>query len=240
MKIPFLLIIRYGLYISIFSFLLVGDSCKIISNPTSIVPEKNIPVESIFFDTIVKDIDGNSYPVIQIGNQLWMTSNLRVSRYKTGKPISQKQGNSINGNIEEEGRFVWYQNNEDNELTYGKLYNYYVIMGGCLCPEGWHVPAVEEWQQMIDYLGVTDNAGIILQADTGINFYNELGGIMIPENILSPFSDINKAGYWWTNTSVGRNTVADYELHLGKLQVIRGSVSEGAFLSVRCIKNISK
>ena len=33
------------------------------------------------------DIDGNNYPVVKIGNQIWMKENLRVSRYRNGDPI---------------------------------------------------------------------------------------------------------------------------------------------------------
>ena len=35
----------------------------------------------------VVDIDGNMYPTVKIGGQVWMTQNLRVSRYSNGTEI---------------------------------------------------------------------------------------------------------------------------------------------------------
>ena len=36
----------------------------------------------------VEDIDGNCYETIQIGDQLWMTENLKVTHYNNGDEIS--------------------------------------------------------------------------------------------------------------------------------------------------------
>ena len=36
---------------------------------------------------IVKDIDGNEYNIIEIGDQIWMAENLRTTKYRNGKAI---------------------------------------------------------------------------------------------------------------------------------------------------------
>jgi len=40
------------------------------------------------------DIDGNTYPSVQIGQQIWTTSNLRTARYRNGDPIPYVIDNS--------------------------------------------------------------------------------------------------------------------------------------------------
>lgn len=42
----------------------------------------------------ITDIDGNTYNTVQIGNQVWMSENLKTTRYRQGSPIPYVVGNS--------------------------------------------------------------------------------------------------------------------------------------------------
>ena len=42
---------------------------------------------------------------------------------------------------------------------YGRLYNWYAVNTGNLCPTGWHVPTDEEYTTLTDGLGGTSVAG---------------------------------------------------------------------------------
>ena len=47
----------------------------------------NTPMFEPYEDVV--DIDGNRYPTVRIGNQIWMAENLRVTKYNDGTPIKQ-------------------------------------------------------------------------------------------------------------------------------------------------------
>jgi hypothetical protein len=73
------------------------------------------------------DIDGNNYPVVKIGNQIWMKENLRVSRYRNGVSIPIVTDNTAWGGLTTGGR-SWYDNDSTTyENPYGNLYNWHAV-----------------------------------------------------------------------------------------------------------------
>jgi len=100
----------------------------------------------------VTDIDGNVYKTVQIGTQTWMAENLRVSKYRNGDKIPNVQNNEDWCDLET-GAWSNYDNSPDNDLEYGKLYNWYAVDDKRgLAPEGWHVPNGREWNNLLTYL----------------------------------------------------------------------------------------
>jgi uncharacterized protein (TIGR02145 family) len=102
----------------------------------------------------VKDIDGNVYPTVTIGTQVWMAKNLKTTRYNNGDLIGTTTPATLN--IEGEGtpKYQWaYDGNESNVATHGRLYTWYVATDSRkICPIGWHVPTDAEWTTLTDYL----------------------------------------------------------------------------------------
>jgi uncharacterized protein (TIGR02145 family) len=86
-----------------------------------------------------KDGDNNYYPIVQIGNQIWMAENLKTTKYKDGTDIPQVTDNNAWSNLITPG-YCWYDNNIANKDIYGGLYNWYTVNTGNLCPAGWHDP----------------------------------------------------------------------------------------------------
>lgn len=91
--------------------------------------------------------DGLGYPVKRIGDEVWITENLRVKRFRNGDPIPQAS------NMEEwkkacsnkQPAFCYYNFDQANERTYGLLYNNFVIKDKRgIAPDGYHIPA--EWE----------------------------------------------------------------------------------------------
>ena len=98
-------------------------------------------------DTIT-DIDGNVYEIIKIGNQWWMAENLKVTRYSNGDAIPNITDGSEWTNLTT-GAYCVYNNENNNNSTYGLLYNWYAIADGRnIAPEGWHIPTDAEWKEL--------------------------------------------------------------------------------------------
>ena len=112
----------------------------------------------------VKDIDGNEYNTVKIGQQCWMKENLRTTKYPNGTeiPIGTDSSSTI-GTRNAPG-------SEDNVATRGYLYNWVATMNGAtssgtnpsgvqgICPDGWHVPSNKEFTQLVEYVrGVDGN-----------------------------------------------------------------------------------
>ena len=233
---PFSIVYKYSPIFITLSFLITLFSCNIWSKQSSKSNEAQISAYNNTHNSILYDIDSNSYPIFQIENQLWMGSNLRVSRYNNEVPIFQLSSDNTPNKDETEGMFTWFDYKTDNDTVYGKLYNQYAVKEGSLCPTGWHVPSVDEWQIMINNLDGKENVGNLKLSENSIEFYVEYGGSMIQENILSPFSYLGKKGYWWTSTSVGRNTSNIFMISKDDEVLHKSGANDRNFLSVRCVK----
>lgn len=89
----------------------------------------------------VTDIDGNVYKSVKIGDQIWTTTNLKVTHYNDGTPIPYITGKEMENTFK--GAYCCYDDSPDTAKVYGLLYNWYAIEK--LAPKGWHVPTEAEW-----------------------------------------------------------------------------------------------
>jgi len=115
------------------------------------------------------DIDSNQYEVADFGGQVWMTQNLKVTRYPDGNPIPLV-GEEIQGTYQEDTAWANLADNNTDDaycvLWNGDaLYTWAAAMGDNavssssnpsniqgLCPDGWHLPSAAEITELIDYL----------------------------------------------------------------------------------------
>ncbi len=101
---------------------------------------------------------------VQIGTQIWSTKNLNVTKYSDGTPITQVSDPFAWRNLTT-GAWCYVGNNQSNDMTYGKLYNWYAVAGiydaasaanpalrKRLAPRGWHIPTDTEWSYLINTL----------------------------------------------------------------------------------------
>jgi uncharacterized protein (TIGR02145 family) len=102
----------------------------------------------------IKDIDGNVYPAVSIGTQIWMAENLKTTRYSNGDLIGTTTYATLVIENEVAPKYQWgYDGNERDVDTYGRLYTWYVAADNRnVCPSGWHIPTDTEWTVLTDYL----------------------------------------------------------------------------------------
>lgn len=132
-----------------FTIALLGAMAMLFSNC------KNVEPNTIFNPDgttgTVKDIEGNVYAIIKIGDQWWMAENLKTTQYRNGTPIENPTTNSA-WQSNTTGAYAWYENDINWKDSYGALYNWHAINNtNGLCPTGWHVPSDAEWTQLVDY-----------------------------------------------------------------------------------------
>ena len=134
----------------------------------------------------IRDIDGNEYNTVKIGNQCWMKENLRTKHYADGEMINIVE----DADPESEPYYAAPETYYDDTYvpTYGYLYNWFAVMHGAstsnanpsgvqgICPTGWHVPSDAEWDQLTNYVssksaylcgGLSNNIGKALSETTG-------------------------------------------------------------------------
>ena len=107
--------------------------------------------------SVLVDNEGNIYPTINYGSQVWTVKNAEVESYRDGTPIPQVTDSGIWANLST-GAWKYY----DNDPNKGKVYNWYAVAGihdndnntpnKIFAPEGWHVPSDLDWSDFIDFL----------------------------------------------------------------------------------------
>jgi len=108
---------------------------------------------------VIKDIDGNVYHTVTIGTQVWMVENLKVTHYRNGDPIPNVIDSMAWRNLTS-GAYCDYDNNSDNSIIFGKLYNWHAVQDiRNIAPIGWHVPTDAEWMTLTTCLGGDSIAG---------------------------------------------------------------------------------
>lgn len=207
------------------------------------------------------DIDGNIYNTIKIGTQTWMVENLKTTHYRNGDVIPK-----ITDNLEwaayKVGAWCDLNNNFDNGIKYGKMYNWYVIGDSRgITPAGWHIPSDTEWTTLTNYLitngynydGTTSGNKIAksLAAKTDWNFYNSIGvvGNDLTTNNITGFSampggsrgykgvfyDQGNEAWWWSSTETDAWDVWCTYLFYGNRGVLKLNTGKANGFYIRCI-----
>jgi uncharacterized protein (TIGR02145 family) len=208
----------------------------------------------------VTDIDGNEYKTIQIGNQIWMAENLKVTHYRNSDPMPNVTGNSEWVGLST-GAYCYYANNSANNETYGALYNWFAVDDPRgLAPEGWRVPTDEDFKQLEMFLGMSEseanstdwrgtNEGSklagradlwndgILENDSEFNTSGfslfPAGGRYYPNGV---FNHLGIQGDLWSSTENNGTDAFSRVLHHNYTSIYRSYGTKNYGFSIRCVK----
>ena len=203
--------------------------------------------EEVEFTTYeVLDTDGNGYHAVTIGSQVWLTTNLKVTKYRNGDAIPNVP-DPVQWGERTSGAYCDYDNDPEISMTYGKLYNWHTINDERgLAPEGWRVASNQDWNELINFLGGEEVAGgkmkqtgtdLWISPNTGAS--NESGFTAIPggaRGFESKFGNLGNDVVWWTSTETGPDTAnGKYLTSLGtSCYGFSSSKTGGSY--IRCIK----
>jgi uncharacterized protein (TIGR02145 family) len=254
-----------GTFTSMLSGLSMGSLYYVRAYATNDGGKTGYGSNEVAFLTLLKDVEGNTYKVVRIGDQIWMAENLRTTKYRSGVSVP-----NVKGELNPEAPIVgpdsdwpfltsaaWcsYENNGVISATYGHLYNWYAIADARgLCPAGWHVPGDGEWTVLINELGGSELAGGkmkatgTLEAGTGLwrapntSATNSSGFSALPggecEYGYGLFFLLTRYGKWWSSTSNSNEYSSYISLYYLEGGVERSSHGDKNYgFSVRCIRD---
>lgn len=191
----------------------------------------------------VTDIDGNEYATIQIGTQVWMAENLRTSKLNDGTVIPNVTDSTAWAN---NTNLAWCYNNNDetNNRYFGKLYNWYAVNSGKLCPQSWHIPTDAEWLKLTNFLGEDSLSGGKMKSKLGwdepnTGTTNESGFSGLPGGYRNYFVSVSigSSGSWWSSTEKNASSVWLRSLIYNGIDVLRLNADRRDGISCRCVKD---
>jgi len=166
------------------------------------------------------------YGTVKIGNRWWMQSNLMFA--PTGKKDTWSSD--------------YYNNDQSMGSRYGALYPQTATISSqpVACPRGWHVPSLQEWEQLMADLsgdatierlleGGQSEMHVILAGQKDFNY--------ISPNLNDKFSGLGSLTRIWTSTITSNN-----QAYVWYIDPVRGQnksvvVSKTYWLPIRCIKD---
>ena len=198
------------------------------------------------YNGLLVDIEGNFYKTILIGSQLWMSENLRTSRFSNGVEVQNVSDYTEWFGLQSS---AWcnYNNSVSYDSFYGKLYNWYVVSDTLnICPVGWHIPSLSEFNQLRNTVG-SSNTGGKLKLVTSWNLPNSGatnqsgfsgigGGRRSSSGGVGDFN-LNSNGYLWSNTEYSTTTARVLGLFYDWTGASVESVNKSFGLSIRCLKD---
>jgi uncharacterized protein (TIGR02145 family) len=195
----------------------------------------------------VTDASGITYKTVKIGGQEWMAENLRTFKYNDNSSITLITNQATWRGLST-GAWTGYNNDPGTyDVPYGKLYNWFAVETGNLCPTGWKVPSDSDWTTLSNYLGGLAIAGGKMKETGTTHWFSPNVGATnssvftaIPGGyrVASGSFDFISFGYgalFWSSTPNGSDAW-DRSVNTHDSTIFRFDRDKNSGLSIRCIK----
>ena len=177
-----------------------------------------------------------------------MAQNLYSTHYQNNDPIDFILSVNEWGELVT-GAYCYFDSDPISLEQYGNLYNWHAVNDDRgVCPENWHIPTYDEWQQLIQNLGGVAIAGGKLKEEGTSHWYppnleasNESGFTGLPGGYRflgnNEFYWLGIEGYFWSSTLNSTNYAWAMQLyyHSATAFMIGDHVNQG--FSIRCIQD---
>lgn len=114
---------------------------------------KSKAIITLFITVLFNQI--NYGQTVSIGNQIWMSQNLNVAKFRNGDPIPEAKTDAdwVAAIDNKQPAWCYYNNDPIYGEKYGKIYNWFAVNDARgLAPTGYHIPTKEEWIILQKYL----------------------------------------------------------------------------------------
>jgi uncharacterized protein (TIGR02145 family) len=195
--------------------------------------------------TITDARDGKVYKTVVIGTQTWMAENLNVSTFRNGDPIPEVKDPKEWNKFDKLGKPAWcyYKNKKKFGKKYGRLYNWYAVTDPRgLSPENWHIPNIQEWKTLNNFLG-TNGAYKMKTTHQWIkegNGNNETGFSCLPagyRNNCGDYITLHVAADFWCSSEYNNMDAYYISFVFREKNTSIFHFTKGEGYSVRCIKD---
>ena len=203
------------------------------------MPEEMLPV--LAMKDIMRDVRGSSihnYPIVKIGTQYWMGSNLKTSLYIDGEEIPKLE-------IMNAGATGYLLSQTDKSYYF---YSFGTIVSNKLLPVGWNMPDWNDWNMLKTYLSndasllktgtwkaISTGAGAIVGTATNLTGFDGYPVGMYAGKFQSAYE--GKYLSYWTLNEAG--TDADEKIFLlrsDKNEIAEGNTGLDKAYAIRCIR----
>ncbi len=199
---------------------------------------------NVFVEEKVKDYDGNEYSIVVIGEQSWLSENIKSLHLNDGTSI-------VKGSMFDFMRGGTFYTTSQAANQENVLYSKNVVNTGKICPEGWRVPTSVDMTALINYLSKTE-AGLMTKSTQfwsdgsseketyqgdGTTALNILPTGFADKNSYGAIKDANTKAHIWVQDSMGSSYSYSYTwAYNSKAITSNYRVETSNCLGIRCIK----